>query len=729
MELSAIKDKIHPELYNVLAKEPWTEFRPCQEKAINKGLLDGKNMIVASPTASGKTLVAEIAAINSILETGGKSIYLVPLKSLAYEKYKEFKEKYEKLGVRVALAIGDLDSKDPWLANFDLIIGTAEKFDSLIRHEAKWISQIKVAVFDEVHMLNDSGRGPTLEILITLLKMILSQLQIIGLSATIGNPRELATWLNAELVSDSWRPVTLYQGVFLNDEIDYFDEKANDFVRESISDPSLKIIAKLMKEGKQALVFCPTKRIAESTAVKVAGLIKTTSLASEAKKALKALSRPTKQCQKLAIVLEKGISFHHAGLVNKQKTLIEDLFRNQKVKVICCTPTLAMGINMPADVTLMKSLKRFSGRFGSNWIPVLEYHQMTGRAGRPGKALEGFAVSLAKTEQEKELIYKKFILGAPEEIVSKLSVIPTLRTSLLGLIASGFIMNKKEMVEFFKNSFYGFQYGDDWSFEEKLSDILETLRLYGFVKIDEDKLRPTLLGRRVSELYIDPETAYKIIRSIEKEQKTLDFAFLQVISNSVEMEPLLNRRKGDYEFIEENLVRYEPHLLQRIPREWEIEYEQFIRSFKTALLLNDWVEEKSEETILEKYGVRPGEIYTKIKNAEWLLYSSSEIARILKLKSRQSELNKTRIRVKHGIKEELLPLIKLRGIGRFRARQLHRAGFKNLGYLRKAHVNEIARALGSQKIAKSVKEQIGRDTKNNSLYSDVFPHAKANQEK
>jgi len=541
MDLLALKDKIHPDLYSVLSNELWEELRPCQEKAINQGLLDGKNMVVASPTASGKTLVAEIAAINSILETGSKSIYLVPLKSLAFEKYTEFKEKYEKLGIRVALAIGDLDGKDPWLANFDLIIGTAEKFDSLIRHDAKWVSQIKVAVFDEIHMLNDYGRGPTLEILITLLKVILPQLQIIALSATIGNPRELASWLNAELISDSWRPVKLYQGVFFADEIDYFNERKKEPVIETISDPTLKFAAKLLKEGKQALVFCPTKRIAESTAIKIAALLKTKPLALEARKALKALSRPTRQCEKLAVVIEKGIAFHHAGLVNKQKTLIENLFRNQQVKIICCTPTLAMGLNMPADVTLMKSLKRFSGKFGSTWIPVLEYHQMTGRAGRPGKSLEGLAISLARTEHEKKEIYKKFILGQPEEIVSKLSVIPTLRTSLLGLVASGFITNKNEMTNLFKKSFYGFQYGNDWTFEDKLLDILETLKLYGFVKLEGETIRPTLLGKRISELYIDPETAYKIIKSIQKEQETTDFAFLQVISNSLEMEPLLNK--------------------------------------------------------------------------------------------------------------------------------------------------------------------------------------------
>jgi len=128
-------------------------------------------------------------------------------------------------------------------------------------------------------------------------------------------------------------------------------------------------------------------------------------------------------------------------------------------------------------------------------------------------------------------------------------------------------------------------------------------------------------------------------------------------------------------------------------------------------MINDWIEEKSEESILEKFGVRPGEIYIKIKNAEWLLYASSEIARILKIKARQSELNKTRIRVKNGIKAELLPLVKLRGIGRYRARLLYKNSLRNLGHLRKAHVNIIANILKSPKLAQSIKKQLDQETK------------------
>lgn len=219
MEFKAIKDRIPEELYSILGKEIKV-LRPAQEKAIKKGLLDRKNILVCTPTASGKTLIAELAALKSIIEGNGKAIYIVPLKALASEKYKDFKKRYGGIA-KVALSIGDIDSSDSYLVDYDLIITTSEKLDSLIRHHAPWLSLISTIIIDEIHLLNDPGRGPTLEILITILRQLLKKVQIIGLSATIGNPEELAEWLKAELVKDDWRPVKLSKGVYLDGEVEF----------------------------------------------------------------------------------------------------------------------------------------------------------------------------------------------------------------------------------------------------------------------------------------------------------------------------------------------------------------------------------------------------------------------------------------------------------------------------------------------------------------------------
>ena len=183
--------------------------------------MEGKNLLVCTPTASGKTLIAELAAFKSIIDGKGKAIYIVPLKALASEKYRDFKRKYEKTA-KVALSIGDIDSSDSFLAQYDLIVTTSEKLDSLIRHNAPWLSNIATIIIDEIHLLNDAERGPTLEILITILKKLLKNVQIIGLSATIGNAEELAEWLDADLVVDEWRPVKLHKGIYLDGKIEFY---------------------------------------------------------------------------------------------------------------------------------------------------------------------------------------------------------------------------------------------------------------------------------------------------------------------------------------------------------------------------------------------------------------------------------------------------------------------------------------------------------------------------
>ena len=220
MKLAEIKDKIPEKLYNVLNKEI-KELRPAQEKAIQKGLLNNKNLLVCTPTASGKTLIAELAGIKNILECKGKCIYIVPLKALASEKFKDFKARYENF-IRIALSIGDLDSADPYLAEYDLIICTAEKLDSLIRHHTPWLNSIATVIVDEIHLMNDVSRGPTVEILITILRKLLKNMQLIGLSATIGNPEELAEWLDANLVIDNWRPVKLHKGIYFENEVEFY---------------------------------------------------------------------------------------------------------------------------------------------------------------------------------------------------------------------------------------------------------------------------------------------------------------------------------------------------------------------------------------------------------------------------------------------------------------------------------------------------------------------------
>ena len=218
MKFKELKKDLPKEIYEVLNKEI-DELRPCQEKSIKKGLFKNKNMLICTPTASGKTLVAELALTNNIKK--GKAIYIVPLKALANEKYNEFKEVLKNTEFTVIQSTGDIDSASEYLAKYDVLVVTAEKLDSLLRHKVSWLHEVKTVIVDEIHLLNDPSRGPTVEIILTMLKMLINP-QLIGLSATIGNPQALADWLDATLVIDDWRPVELKQGIASNGEIEFY---------------------------------------------------------------------------------------------------------------------------------------------------------------------------------------------------------------------------------------------------------------------------------------------------------------------------------------------------------------------------------------------------------------------------------------------------------------------------------------------------------------------------
>ncbi len=219
--VAELGSRIPPKVAELLVKRGFSALRPSQVKAIEAGLFDDKNILVCTPTASGKTLVGELAALNGILHDKGKAVYVVPLRALASEKYRTFRKDYPQL--KVAVSTGDLDESSGRLGEADVIIVTSEKLDSLLRHRAEWLKRVKTLIVDEIHLLNDTSRGPVLEVVLTLMRTTLPHVQMIGLSATIGNRKELAAWLNAELVEDSWRPVRLDRGVYREGKINFPD--------------------------------------------------------------------------------------------------------------------------------------------------------------------------------------------------------------------------------------------------------------------------------------------------------------------------------------------------------------------------------------------------------------------------------------------------------------------------------------------------------------------------
>lgn len=706
-----IKYEISEEFIQKFKEEKISELYPPQADVIRKGLFKERNLIISLPTAGGKTLIATLAIINKLQKSKCQVVYIVPLVALANEKYEYYKKMFEKKW-KVAISVGDLDSSDPWLADYDLIICTTEKLDSLIRHGSPWIKNIGLIIIDEIHLLNDISRGPTLEILLTRLKEIVPRAQIFGLSATIRNADELAKWLNAILVLSDFRPVKLYEGVSFNSKIQFYERTSYEL---SKLETEAAITENTLNLNKQVLFFVATRKSAENLAEKLCKITKFNlgrnekfqleTLASEIQNVL---DMPTRQCKKLANCIKNGVAFHHAGLLGKQKRMIEDNFRSGLIKAIAATPTLALGVNLPAFRVVIRDARRYYQGLGSVYIPVLEYKQMTGRAGRPQFDEFGESILVARTEEDAQDLVDRFIMGEPENISSKLAVESILRMHTLALIASEFCRSEKSLMDFFSRTFYAFQYGDISLVEEKIFNILEQLSEWGFITIKKERIVATRIGKRVSDLYIDPLTAHHFINSIKYSEKRniQPFSFLQTISSIIEMKPLLSVRTGEFSEISELISARENQFLQKIPEEWDLDFDEFLKSIKTALMFESWIEESTEDQILAKYRVAPGELRNRLENADWLVYSLQELALLLGYKEILKNIRKLRVRLFYGIRGELIPLVRLKQVGRMRARKLWKSGLKSLEDLRKIPLESLSIIIG-RKVATLIKEQLG----------------------
>ncbi len=1160
----------------VLEQNGFSSFNPMQQKALSKNLFE-KNMVISAPTAAGKTIIMELAGLHSILNDKKKAIYTCPLRALASEHFNDFKKKYsKKFGIRAALSIGDFDSSSTYLKDYDIVFTTYEKLESLLRHRAEWLSSVGTLVVDEVHEL-DSDRGPTLEMVVTKMRFVSPRIKMVALSATIPNCREIAKWLEAELVESTYRPVKLAEGVFFGTTLEFGEENVE---ISGPKDPLSSIAADTLQKQKQALVFANTRKRSQDYAKKLAPFTakvlsekEKAELSKSAQKILHALEQPTEQCEMLADLVKKGVSFHHAGLLQKQREIVEELFRQGTIKIICSTPTLSAGINMPAFRVVIPSLYRYTEQ-GNQRIPVREYKQMClpyesrlftkeygwlpvgeivennlqcsvlsmnlsgmkkefkqvvnyfkreseelvqlefkhglpinltsnhpalistangfewvptgqlkegdklvslkgrpdsdcplpylfeqlprqcyvvgagkifdeanslfltqkslagllginsknisamktgrkaipvniafklcnllgyskdmeaklfrfvksrfgkiiklpitptekllwltgfiatdgtltrtidkrtksvyvkvkvcntaqslidkagecfaelgivpyrskrqdglisleagstllaeilvnhyglkygaktttvevpkflenasskligaylggvfdgdgniniakqkrgnakvyrglvvtgsekfasgiqrlmlnigiistierhkqgnrvtlkgkevffskpfynvifrkieymakfsqlimsekgrqrvsyshyhnvdkrdfsgqefyldiitkitkfnskkdvyniaisdnnnyfaeslllhncGRAGRPKFDSRGESIVFAGSSLEAQEIFHNYINGEIEEVSSKLGIESILRMHLLGLIASNFVFDLFSMEDFFSKTFYFKQFGSDMAFFKKISTLIEELKEMGFIEAGQKGFRATLVGKRVSELFLDPLSAHKMILALKK-NKFHDTSYLFTLCDTSEMYPFFTvSKKLEAEVFEK--LEGEKTLL---PVRAEVEMysdPNFMKKFLTALVFKEWVNETHEDKISKEFGVQPGIMHSKKQIAEWLSYSCFELSKLLNLHDHFAPLSKLQKRLKHGVREELLNLVELRGIGRVRARRLFAANIRSISDVKKTDILDLQKIIPPA-VAVKVKEQL-----------------------
>ncbi len=705
---------------HVLLTSGLTKLYPPQEEAVLAGALDGNNLVLASPTASGKTLIAELCALKHVLEGDGKVLYLSPLRALASEKWEEFRKyatikKRNGRRVSVGISTGDYDSSDPWMGKYDIIVTTNEKADSLLRHRAKWVSDVSLVVADEVHLLNEPERGPTLEVVLARLMQVNPDIQLVVLSATIKNVEEVAEWLSAIPVTTEWRPVTLREGVFHHDEILFKDGSAQK-IEKSSKNPLVNLALYTIKSGGQVLAFAGTRRNSLSLAKKVAVKIGPI-LSKPLKRSLAQLSEQilatgarTRISEQLAEVASKGVAFHHAGLCGNHRKLIEKSFREGKIKILTATPTLAFGVNLPARVVILIDYRRYESGYGYYPIPVLEYKQMAGRAGRPRYDKVGDSILIAKTEDERDYLMESYILSETERIWSKLAVERILRSHVLATIASDFVHTEQGIYDFFGKTFYAYQYNPR-AIEGVIAKSLGFLFTEKMVEVGGDKIYATKFGRRVSELYIDPLSGVVIRDALaSRAQRLTDISFLHMVARTPDMFPKLRPYSKEMDVLQFFVEEHKDEFMVGLPSIYEdrLAFEEFLGEAKLAWVLYSWMDETSEDEMIERFRVQPGDLYRLISTSKWLLHASHELASLFKHKDLLSHLAKLTVRIEKGVKPELLALVKLDGIGRARARILYNSGLRSLEDVKRAPLGKLTGLpLIGPRLAQKIKEQVG----------------------
>ncbi len=700
---------------------------PPQAEAVEKGVAEGDSLVASIPTASGKTLIAQLAMLAAV-ERGGKALYIVPLRALASEKREEFSA-FESYGVSIGVSTGNYEETGEWLAEKDIIVATSEKVDSLVRNGAPWVNELDCVVSDEVHLVNDPNRGPTLEVTLAKLRRINPNLQVVALSATVGNAEQMAEWLDAELIDSTWRPIELKKGVHYGQALHFGDGTQRELRVKSNEKPTESIVRTTLSEGGSTLVFVNSRRNAEGAAKRLANTTRD-GLDGEDRQRLAELAEEirgvsdTETSDDLANCVEKGAAFHHAGCSSEHRSIVEDAFRDRLIKVVCATPTLAAGVNTPSRRVVVRDWRRYSGDAGGmKPLSVLEVHQMMGRAGRPGRDPYGEALLLAKSHDELDELLDRYVWADPEPVESKLAREPSMRTHLLATIASGFADSRAALLEFLDRTLYATQYrhgGDGGDNLERVVDsTLEYLERNGFIQ-DEETIEASNIGHTVSRLYLDPMSAAEIIDGLEDESAPTAMGLYHLVSRTPDMYELY-LRSGDRE--EYTMLAYEreSEFLGAMPSEFEDErFEDWLSALKTARMLEDWASELDEEEIAERYGVGPGDIRGKVDTAEWLLGAAESLAGELGLDS-VGAIREARKRVQHGVGEELIDLAGVRGVGRKRARRLYDAGIETRADLRNADKAVVLGALrGREKTAENVLEAAGhRDPAMDDVQADA----------
>ena len=515
LEMVDLRDFRIDERLKKMLEENWgiTQLFPPQARALPNSL-DGRNLMLAIPTASGKSLVAHITMAHRLSNDlkGMRGVYIVPLKALASEKFRELSEICKSVDLKVGLAIGDRSSENNFVEDSDVLVCTSEKLDSMLRSNPSLMDDIGIVVADEFHLLQDPSRGPTLEILLSRIRHRVEGAQILALSATVGNANDLAEWLDADLVKSEWRPIALYSGTLTGLDLRYHsvESPGGDFsLPESkrldggVNKNLHSVLDDTTEMSKQMLVFVASRSSAQKEARELSKHVKSkldagvhnfsdsvTESWDEMANSLSVRESGSVTAKALANAVRGGVGFHHAGLTSSQRRVVEEGFRTGNLLCIVATPTLAQGVNLPASRVVIRDSRRWSTVAARSMpLPVMEVRQMMGRAGRPGFDEFGESFLVSKSKQDEDSLIDLYLKGEPEDVTSKLAnpgaqnaeEDGALLAHILSIVATAGIDDRDAISRFLTKTFLSSQMNPE-TLEARTDDVLYWLCENGMIE-------------------------------------------------------------------------------------------------------------------------------------------------------------------------------------------------------------------------------------------------------
>ncbi|MBU7026543.1 MAG: DEAD/DEAH box helicase [Theionarchaea archaeon] len=710
------------------------ELTEVQELAVEKGLFKGTSLIVSSPTNTGKTFIAELAALVASKKKGSrKTFYLTPLKAIAEEKFEEFEKKYSEWGMKIAISTSEHNVYDANLIDYDVVISTYEKLNSLVIRNSELIEDIGVVVVDELQMIGDEERGAKLEVLLTRLCKNDNSPQIIGLSATTPNVSEIAKWLEAEIVETETRDVELREGIIYSgeDPIKFRGHtiRKGDFLYKEFNSGSFGIEKELnvntfkgllsISEKEQMIIFENTRRKTEDLALKISEYLDLSTNITKWIGELNSRVENTPSTRRLKKCMKYGVAFHHAGLLREEKRIVQEAFENGDVRVICATLTLGAGVNTPAKNVIILSPTLFDGRS----IRSRDYKNMAGRAGRIKYHDDfGRSVLFARNEKDLERFWHGYIEADVEKVESQVSKNRNLDFSILTLFASGICKDDISLTKFIEKTFFGnISYSRSnkrtrKSFNESISRQVQNLVNEDMLESENGKIKISELGKRCAEEMISPASGHIFFESLRDNKQRIegltDYADL--------IEPIIHLACC----VPDAHLLFPPRYTQEkkeLGAYWHVNKDNYLYKpsdkelfevLRTVQMLLRWVDGVPYSDLV---GFAPQGIIRGIgDNIGWLVESIKKIAEppLFDFPEEFYEtLTDLCVRLKFGVRENAMEIVKLRipAIHRYRAMLLADAGFTSLESLVNARIEDLAKTKGiDNKLANGIKKYIDR---------------------